>query len=236
MWAEPQMDPHRLRLVGEIGGMTAEPQLALPRPAQSGRVSSHDPPASTAIPHARQDWRASSGHERTAAGSGQPPAPSRRYGQFAFDDPFPSGRILDAKWTRTPAIGHHRGAKTTTNCRQALCRTRTDDPFLTMEGSGLHERSRMLTGGHELPANRRSMSERPRRPEYGRGETGGRNVDGKPAALHRRISRANLGLTRLIAGGPLGPPDAIEQSSITWLAWRSALRGGRGERSRSLAR
>jgi len=38
--------------------------------------------------------------------------------------------------------------------RRALCRTRTDDPFLTMEGSGFHERSRTLTSGHEMPVNR----------------------------------------------------------------------------------
>jgi hypothetical protein len=44
---------------------------------------------------------------------------------------------------------------------------------------------------------------------------GGRNpaevklVDGMwTETLHRHISRADLGPTRLIAGGPLGPPDA----------------------------
>ena len=31
---------------------------------------------------------------------------------------------------------------------KALCRTRTDDPFLTMEGSGFHGRSRTLSDGH----------------------------------------------------------------------------------------
>jgi hypothetical protein len=41
--------------------------------------------------------------------------------------------MLDAKWTRTPAIGHHRGAKNPRIAGEALCRTRTDDPFLTME-------------------------------------------------------------------------------------------------------
>ncbi len=42
-------------------------------------------------------------------------------------------------------------------CRQfarALCRTRTDDPFLTMEGRGCFERSQTRTSGHEMPANR----------------------------------------------------------------------------------
>ena len=106
MWAEPQMDPHRLRWVGEIGAMTAEPLLALPRPAQSDKSLAHDPPASTAIPYARQDWRRiKRARAYTRQEVDKPPAPSRRYGQFAFDDPFPSGRILDAKWTRTPAIG-----------------------------------------------------------------------------------------------------------------------------------
>ena len=41
--------------------------------------------------------------------------------------------------------------------RKALCRTRTDDPFLTMEGSGFYERSRTLSDGHEIPANSRNM-------------------------------------------------------------------------------
>ena len=40
--------------------------------------------------------------------------------------------------------------------RRALCRTRTDDPFLTMEGSGCFERSRTLSNGHEIPANSRN--------------------------------------------------------------------------------
>jgi hypothetical protein len=39
---------------------------------------------------------------------------------------------------------------------EALCRTRTDDPLLTMEGSGFYERSRSLSDGHELPANSRN--------------------------------------------------------------------------------
>ena len=37
---------------------------------------------------------------------------------------------------------------------RALCRTRTDDPFLTMEGRGCYDRSATLTTGHELPVNR----------------------------------------------------------------------------------
>jgi len=37
--------------------------------------------------------------------------------------------------------------------RRALCRTRTDDPFLTMEGYGFYERSRTLSNGHEIAAN-----------------------------------------------------------------------------------
>jgi hypothetical protein len=36
---------------------------------------------------------------------------------------------------------------------QALCRTRTDDPFLTMEDRRRHDRSPTLTIGHEIPAN-----------------------------------------------------------------------------------
>src|SRR5438270_8543880 len=38
--------------------------------------------------------------------------------------------------------------------RRALCRTRTDDPFLTMEGRRRYGRSATLTNGHEIPANR----------------------------------------------------------------------------------
>jgi hypothetical protein len=52
---------------------------------------------------------------------------------FRPDDPFPSGRL----WTRS-GRAHPRSAITSvpTNPRiagKALCRTRTDDPFLTME-------------------------------------------------------------------------------------------------------
>ena len=57
----------------------------------------------------------------------------------------------------------------------------------------------------------RSLSEQTWRPISGRGETGGRNVDGKPVTPHGRISRADLGLTRLIAAGPLGPPEPAEK-------------------------
>jgi hypothetical protein len=71
--------------------------------------------------------------------------------------------------------------------------------------SNVHSRS---LAGTKCLQSAGSRSERPWRPESGRGETGGRNVDGKPATPHRRISRADLGLTRLIAGGPPGPPDA----------------------------
>jgi hypothetical protein len=71
--------------------------------------------------------------------------------------------------------------------------------------SSVHRRS---LAGTKCLQTAGSWSERPRRPESGRGETGGRNVDGKPVTLHRRLSRADLGLIRLIAGGPLGPPRA----------------------------
>ena len=75
-----------------------------------------------------------------------------RWGQFRSRRPLPNGPILDAKWTRTPPIGPHRSVKNPTNCRQALCRTRTDDPFLTMEPSGRHERAREGTNGQVPPA------------------------------------------------------------------------------------
>ena len=44
--------------------------------------------------------------------------------------PIDLGREVDA---HTPAVGPQSGAKNTTNAGKALCRTRTDDPFLTME-------------------------------------------------------------------------------------------------------
>ena len=65
----------------------------------------------------------------------------------------------------------------------------------------------------------RSLSEQTWRPISGRGETGGRNVDGKPVTPHGRISRADLGLSRLIAAGPLGPPDRSDHGE-------SVKRGG----------
>lgn len=40
---------------------------------------------------------------------------------------------MDAKWTRKPVIGPHSRAKNPGIAGKALCRTRTDDPFLTME-------------------------------------------------------------------------------------------------------
>ena len=99
--------------------MTAEPLLALPRPAQSGRVSSPRPARLNRDPARTPGLAHPAGTSVQPAGSGQPPAPARRYGQFAFDDPFPSGRILDAKWTRTPAIGPHPQRQKPTNCRQS---------------------------------------------------------------------------------------------------------------------
>jgi hypothetical protein len=129
---------------------------------------------------------------------------------FALDDPFRRDQSCTrigrarARPARTPR------AQTLRITRGALCRTRTDDPFLTMEGRGCFERSRTLTSGHETPANRQKSSERPRRPESGRGETGGRNVDGKPATLRRRVSRADLSPMRASEPliGHLGPACA----------------------------
>ena len=67
-------------------------------------------------------------------------------------DPFRTDRF----WTRNgrahPRSALHRSVKNPTNCRQALCRTRTDDPFLTMEPSGRHERAREGTNGQVPPA------------------------------------------------------------------------------------
>ena len=91
----------------------------------------------------------------------------RHYGHLAKDgrqhaidllDSFNSSRVhtVDAKWTRqgvTPNDRAEKPPRSRTNAR-ALCRTRTDDPFLTMEGRGCFERSRALTSGHEMPANR----------------------------------------------------------------------------------
>jgi hypothetical protein len=49
------------------------------------------------------------------------------------DDPFPTGRF----WTRSGRAQAQttriHGAKTLRLAGKALCRTRTDDPFLTME-------------------------------------------------------------------------------------------------------
>jgi hypothetical protein len=134
MWAEPQMDPHRLRWVGEIGAMTAEPLLALPRPAQSDKSLAHDPPASTAIPYARQDWRRI---KRARAYTRQEVVNHPRHPADTGNSRLTTPSQVDAFWTRS-GRAHPRSAvrvvpKNTTNAGKALCRTRTDDPFLTME-------------------------------------------------------------------------------------------------------
>jgi hypothetical protein len=81
-------------------------------------------------------------------------------------------------------------------------------PSLPWKDGGVSGVHRCSPAGTKCLQIARSRSERSRRPKTGRGETGGRNVDGKPATPRRRISRADLGLTRLIVSGPLGPPDA----------------------------
>ena len=79
---------------------------------------------------------------------------------------------LGATGCPAPAGSDHRGAASAAlrddcrrlvqgRCRQdhdrallrALCRARTDDPFLPMEGRGHHERSATLINEHKIPAN-----------------------------------------------------------------------------------
>ncbi len=217
--------------------MTAEPLLALPRPAQSGRVSSPRPARlnrdRARTPGLARTKRARAYSRQEVVNHPRHPADTGNSRLTAPSQVDAFGRQVDAHTRDRPSP---RGQKTHKLQEKPSVGLEPTTPSLPWKVQGFTSVHGCSLAGTNCLQIARSMSERPRRPEYGRGETGGRNVDGKPAALHRRISRANLGLTRLIAGGPLGPPDAIEQSSITWLAWRSALRGGRGERSRSLAR
>ena len=52
---------------------------------------------------------------------------------------------LPSRWPRRP--------KKSLLIEQALCRTRTDDPFPTMEGCGYYGRSLTVSDGHEIPTN-----------------------------------------------------------------------------------
>jgi hypothetical protein len=65
----------------------------------------------------------------------------------------PLAKPTDGKWTeRLMKTEPETAIKPLQMPPEALCRTRTDDPF--MEGSGFYERSRTLSDGHESPANR----------------------------------------------------------------------------------
>jgi hypothetical protein len=189
--------------------MTAEPLLALPRPAQSGRVSSPRPAASTAIPRARQDWRASSGHERTAGRKWSTTRAIPQTRAIRVCRPLPKwthfGREVDAHTRDRPSPRCQKTYKLQAKPSVGLEPTTPSLPWKDGGVSGVH---RCSPAGTKCLQIARSRSERSRRPKTGRGETGGRNVDGKPATPRRRISRADLGLTRLIVSGPLGPPDA----------------------------
>ena len=92
-------------------------------------------------------------------------------------------------------------------------------PSLPWKDEGVSSVHRCSLAGTKFLQMAGSLSERPWRPISGRGETGGRNVDGKPVTPHGRISRADLGLSRLIAAGPLGPPDRSDHGE-------SVKRGG----------
>ena len=64
---------------------------------------------------------------------------------------FPNG-FQPARGQHSPNAFRTRIPRRHRRSRRALCRTRTDDPFLTMERSGRHERARTGTRGQEIPA------------------------------------------------------------------------------------
>ena len=191
--------------------MTAEPLRALPRPAQSGRVSSPRPARLNrrSRAHARIGAH-QAGTSVQPAGSGQPPAPSSRYGQFAFDDPFPSGRI----WTRS-GRAHPRAAIT------AVPKTREfqakpsvglepTTPSLPWKGQGftsVHGRSRTGTKSLQTAA---IWSVRPWRPKYGRCGSSGRGVDALRLPEPGQISATRGSRERL----PQGWDRAVESIAI----------------------
>jgi hypothetical protein len=89
----------------------------------------------------------------------------RHYGHLAKDGRQHAINLLDSqsaaetrtdvqRWARSGRAGrvHPRRASRNTGLSrtnaQALCRTRTDDPFLTMEGCSRNERSLGVTNGH----------------------------------------------------------------------------------------
>ena len=107
-----------------------------------------------------------------------------------------NGRNLNGK----RALGPPKSSDARQNpCKfqKALCRTRTDDPFLTMEGSGFYERSRTLSNGHEIPANSHNLECTAVVADFGRCGSSGRGVD----ALHSPVRASESpGLTRVPAG------------------------------------
>ena len=112
--------------------------------------AAHRPPDPVRMP----GLRAPREHERTALREVvNHHANPAHAGNSVPDDPFRTDRF----WTRNgrangPAARPQR-EKNPRTAGKALCRTRTDDPFLTMEGSGYYERSATVTNGYEIPAN-----------------------------------------------------------------------------------
>src|SRR5438045_54819 len=105
-----------------------------------------------------------------------------------------TGDALDEIWTHRARLERHSESQqialSSVNT-QALCRTRTDDPFLTMEGSRHYGCSRTLTNVHEIPGNRRKRSVQPWRPKNGRGEIRGRKMDKTHVPQMSRNARAH---------------------------------------------
>ena len=162
--------------------------------------------------------RANPGGRAGSAGSGQPPAPSRRYGQFAFDDPFSSGRILDAKWTRTPGIGPHRAAKKPTNCRQSPLSDSNRRPL------PYHGRSGVSRAYSDARERARNPCKQPQSGVCGRRRRNTADADLADAEWTRsrrpfafRISRADAGRGRAAAAGRSTRPMLAEPGDIgTW--------------------
>jgi len=165
------MDCIAFAWVGEVRGMTAEPLLALTRPPSlepAERLA-----VSTVVCAGAGSQSGSGDTEKTNADEGKPRtevvnharceevinrrAVPAKCGHFGLTTPSLQanfGREVDA---HAPQSAPNPGFRNPRIAGKALCRTRTDDAFLTMEGSGCYERSRTLSNGHEIPANSCNM-------------------------------------------------------------------------------
>jgi hypothetical protein len=153
----------------------------------------------------REDWRASSGprtySQQEVVNQARHPAVT---GNSRLTTPFPSGRILDAKWTRTPVIGPITPSSKTHECRQSPLsdpnrrplpyhRSRTGTKSLETDQSGLYgsdgrKTAECETGGRKMDGSQTTNAPGFPEPDFG------------PSRDHRRQPPVGARLARRSRG------------------------------------